>query len=131
MACRARRADGVETAADVATCGPDRASNEGIWVKAEPSDPGIECWLRDAGMRVSLPDRAGERDLDFPDWRARYQRLLDGAGTLLIERLMTISGPVCLLCTEKRVAECHRWQIAEYAMLTRQLGASRSEQLRE
>ena len=52
--------------------------------------------------------------LDFPDWQPRYQQLLAAAGGLLTERLHGIPGPICLLCAEKHVADCHRLQIAEY-----------------
>jgi hypothetical protein len=48
------------------------------------------------------------------DWPQRYRRLLDAAGPLLTERLHDIPGPICLLCAEKRVAECHRRLVAEF-----------------
>jgi uncharacterized protein (DUF488 family) len=47
--------------------------------------------------------------------------LLDHAGKLITERLTSIPGPICLLCAEKRVAECHRQQVADY--LAEQMGA--------
>ena len=36
------------------------------------------------------------------------------AGPLLFDRLGGIPGPVCLLCAEKKVTECHRRHIATY-----------------
>ena len=48
------------------------------------------------------------------DWRARYSRLLQTAGDLLVERLNGLPPPVCLMCAEKDAAECHRLQIAEF-----------------
>ena len=107
------RAHGVTTVVDV-RLRPDRASM-GIWVKAKSSDKGIESWLREADIGYCSLVELGNVFLDFSDWKERYQRLLDSAGVLLIERLKTIPAPMCLLCAEKRAAECHRTQVAEYA----------------
>ena len=46
------------------------------------------------------------------DWRERYRRLLVGSGELLTERLISLPGPVCLLCVERRPEDCHRTLIA-------------------
>ncbi len=103
---------GIKTIVDV-RLRPDRASM-GIFVKAKKPDKGIEPWLREAGIGYRSLVELGNVFLDFEDWQVRYQRLLDCAGDLLTERLKDIPGPICLLCAEKRVAECHRLQVAEY-----------------
>jgi len=107
------RANGVKTIVDI-RLRPDRASM-GIWVKARTSDKGIERWLNEAGIGYRSLIELGNVFLGCEDWKERYQRLLDGSGALLTERLKTIEAPMCLLCAEKRVAECHRWHVAEYA----------------
>jgi uncharacterized protein (DUF488 family) len=102
----------IKTVVDV-RLRPDRASM-GIWVKAKTDDKGIQSWLAEAGIGYRSLVELGNLFLDFPDWQARYQRLLDSSGDLLIERLKDIPAPICLLCAEKRVAECHRQQISDY-----------------
>jgi uncharacterized protein (DUF488 family) len=113
-------ANGVKTVVDI-RLRPDRASM-GIWIKAKTPDKGIESWLNEAGIAYRSLIELGNLFLDFPDWQGRYRRLLDAAGELLTERLFNISGQVCLMCAEKRVAECHRQQVAEY--LARNWGTS-------
>lgn len=109
------RTHGVQTVVDV-RLRPDRASM-GVWVKAKTADKGIEGWLSAAGIGYRSLIELGNVFLDFPDWQSRYQQLLAAAGGLLTERLQGITGPMCLLCAEKRVADCHRLQIAEYLAL--------------
>lgn len=92
---------------------PDRASM-GIWAKAKTRDKGIESWLSDAGIGYRSLVELGNVFLDFSNWQNRYRQLLDSAGNLLTERLNNIPGPICLLCAEKRIAECHRKQVADY-----------------
>lgn len=106
------RANEVKTVVDV-RLRPDRASM-GIWVKAKTADKGIESWLVNAGIGYHSLIELGNVFLEFPDWRMRYQELLDSAGALLTERLQSIPGPICLLCAEKCFEECHRQQLAEY-----------------
>lgn len=106
------QANGVRTVVDI-RLRPDKASM-GIWVKAKTPDKGIEAWLNQAGIGYRSIVELGNVFLDFPDWPERYGRLLDTAGDQLTERLGTIPGPICLMCAEKRVAECHRRHVAEY-----------------
>jgi uncharacterized protein (DUF488 family) len=107
---------GVRTVVDV-RLRPDRASM-GIWVKAKTAEKGIEQWLAEAGIGYRSLVELGNVFLGFDDWPERYARLLEGSGELLTERLGDISGPLCLMCAEKRPAECHRRQIAEYLART-------------
>ena len=57
--------------------------------------------------------------LEYPDWQQWYEQLLQQSGDLLTTRLDEIPGPICLLCAEKRVGECHRQQVADFLARTR------------
>jgi uncharacterized protein (DUF488 family) len=105
-------AAGVRTIADV-RLRPDRASL-GVYVKAKTPDKGIEHLFASAGIGYrSLPE-LGNLFLDFDDWRERYTAFIQCAGHLLLSRLDALEPPVCLLCAERRVAECHRLLIANF-----------------
>ena len=110
---------GVKTVIDV-RLRPDKASM-GSYAKAKDATKGIAALLAkvDVGY-VSLPE-LGNPFLDYDDWQVRYADFLNRAGALLFDRI-DAPGPVCLLCAEKRVAECHRRHVAEY--LTRERGWS-------
>lgn len=108
---------GVKTLVDV-RLRPDRASM-GAYAKAKEPDKGIAGLLAKAGIAyVSLPE-LGNLFLDYDDWPARYEKFLELAGPLLFDRLEEIDGPVCLMCAEKRVCECHRRHIAAHLEKTR------------
>ena len=111
--------NGVKTVADL-RLRPDRASM-GIWVKAKTANKGIESWLAEAGIQYYSLIELGNMFLDFDDWQNRYEELLRTSGSLLTERLTALAGPVCLLCAEKRVLECHRLHVANF--LVAQSGA--------
>ena len=105
-------AAGVKTLIDV-RLRPDRASM-GSYAKAKEPDKGIAGLLARAGVGyVSLPE-LGNLFLDYDDWEERYERFLALAAPVLFDRLEGIAGPVCLMCAEKRVCECHRWHIAAH-----------------
>lgn len=106
------RDNGICTIVDV-RLRPDRASM-GIWVKAKTSDKGLEKWLSEAGIGYRSLIELGNVFWEFDDWQVRYRKLLELSGGLLISRLKDIPDPWCLLCTEKRVEQCHRQLIAEY-----------------
>jgi uncharacterized protein (DUF488 family) len=110
-------ANGVRTVVDV-RLRPDKASM-GSYAKAREPDKGIAGLLARAGIGyVSLPE-LGNLFLDYDDWPTRYGDFLERAGPLLFDRIGAAAGPVCLLCAEKRVAECHRRHVAEYLARTR------------
>jgi uncharacterized protein (DUF488 family) len=96
---------------------PDRASM-GIWVKAKTPDKGIEAWLTEAGYEYRSLIELGNVFLGFEDWPERYERLINTAGELLTQRLREMRGPLAIMCAEKRAAECHRRQVAEYLQRT-------------
>ena len=86
----------------------------GIWVKAKTAEKGIESWLTEAGVEYRSLIELGNVFLEFPDWQERYAELLASSGELLTQRLQNLQEPICLLCAEKRVSECHRLQVAEF-----------------
>jgi uncharacterized protein (DUF488 family) len=105
-------AHGVRTVVDV-RLRPDKAAM-GSYAKAKDPDKGIAGLLARAGVGyVSLPE-LGNVFLEYEDWPARYEKYLALAGPLLFDRLADVPGPVCLMCAEKRVDECHRRHVAEY-----------------
>jgi len=102
----------VRTVVDV-RLRPDRAAM-GIYAKAKTSEKGIENLLSQARIDYrSLPE-LGNIFLDCGDWDIRYSALLERAGDLLITRLMNLAEPLCLLCAERKVRDCHRLQIAKF-----------------
>jgi uncharacterized protein (DUF488 family) len=109
----------VKTVVDV-RLRPDRA-RQGTWVKAGNPDKGIEKLLTEAGIGYVSLIELGNLFLEYTDWETRYQTLLDRTGDLLTERLSSIPAPFCLLCAEKKAADCHRRLIADF--LVRRKGA--------
>jgi hypothetical protein len=92
---------------------PDKA-HSGEWVYAKGPDRGILARLNRVGIGYcSLPE-LGNLFIGFEDSLARYDRLFEHAGVLLIERLLDVDPPYALLCAEKRAADCHRSTIAEF-----------------
>lgn len=103
---------GVKTVIDV-RLRPDKASM-GSYAMAKDAAKGIAGLLAKAGVGyVSLPE-LGNPFLGYDDWPTRYPDYLSRAGGLLFDRIADVPGPVCLLCAEKRVADCHRRHVAEY-----------------
>jgi len=108
---------GVKTVVDV-RLRPDKAAM-GSYAKARAADKGIAGLLARAGIGyVSLPE-LGNVFLEYDDWPERYEKFLEAAGPLLLDRLAVVPGPVCLMCAEKRVCECHRRHIADYLAKTK------------
>ncbi|HEV3437281.1 MAG TPA: DUF488 domain-containing protein [Gemmata sp.] len=92
---------------------PDKAAM-GSYAKAKDADKGIAGLLARSGIGyVSLPE-LGNLFMDRDDRLERYEKFLEAAGPLLFDRLADVSGPICLMCAEKKVCECHRLQIAAY-----------------
>jgi uncharacterized protein (DUF488 family) len=103
---------GIRTVVDV-RLRPNRASM-GAFVKAKSADKGIERLLSAAGIGYRSRPELGNLFLEYDDWRERYAELMNCAGHLLVTRLDGLTEPLCLLCAEKRPAECHRLLIAEF-----------------
>jgi uncharacterized protein YeaO (DUF488 family) len=70
--------------------------------------------LAEAGITYVSLVELGNPFMELDDWPDRYRQLLDRAGDLLTERLVSLSGAVCVLCAEKRPEQCHRALIAAW-----------------
>jgi uncharacterized protein (DUF488 family) len=106
------KSNNINTVVDI-RLRPDRASI-GFWAKAKTADKGIEGWLFEAGIGYKSLIELGNIFLDYPDWKDHYEKLFNSCGELLIQRLINIPGPICLLCAERRVENCHRYLVAEF-----------------
>jgi len=108
---------GVRAVADV-RIRPDRASM-GAYARAKSPDKGIEKLLGDRGIEYHAILELGNLFRDMEDWRATYRAVFERAGDLLVGRLDGLPRPFCLMCAEKRVAECHRLVIADFLFANR------------
>jgi uncharacterized protein (DUF488 family) len=97
---------------------PDRASM-GSYARARSSDKGIEKLLGDRGIAYHAILELGNLFRDRDDWQSTYRTFFGRAGDLLVGRLDALPRPFCLMCAEKRVAECHRLVIADFLVATR------------
>lgn len=103
---------GIATVVDV-RLRPDRSAL-GSYAKAREAGKGIAGLLARAGIAYVSRPELGNLFLDYDDWPERYPRFLAAAGPLLFDRFAAVSGPICLMCAEKKVGECHRRHIAAY-----------------
>lgn len=108
---------GIRAIADV-RIRPDRASM-GAYTRARTHDKGIERLLVGRGISYHPILELGNVFFDLEDWRAPYRELIRRSGDLLVARLLEVPAPFCLLCAEKRAAECHRQMIAEHLVASR------------
>jgi len=92
---------------------PDRSSM-GAYSKAKSPDKGIERLLAERGITYVSLTELGNVFMGCEDWPERYQRLMQRAGDLLTERLLTLAAPFCLMCAERQAAACHRQVIAAH-----------------
>ena len=89
-------------------------SSMGAYVRARDSKKGIEGLLARSGIEYIWLPELGNVFLGCEDWRERYEALFNVAGHLLTRRLSELKTPLCLMCAEKDVANCHRAIIANY-----------------
>jgi len=106
------KAKGVRAVVDV-RLRPDRSAM-GIYAKAKDPSKGIERLLAGADIHYFSFVELGNLFHELPDWHERYQRLLDLAGDLLVERLGQVREPFCLMCAEKKPGDCHRKLITDF-----------------
>ena len=92
---------------------PDRASM-GMFSLSKDPQKGIQGLLTKAGIQYVSLIEMGNVYFGMEDWPRRYRRLVDRAGDPLTERLAEVLGPACLMCAEKRAADCHRRILVEY-----------------
>jgi len=105
-------AHGIRTVVDV-RLRPDRASM-GIFAQAKDPQKGIQGLLAKASIQYVSFVEMGNVFIGAEDWQVRYRRLVERAGDVLTERLAAVPGPACLMCAEKRPADCHRSILAAY-----------------
>jgi len=106
----------ILTVADV-RLRPQRASM-GCYVLAKSPEKGIRGLLGRAGIGYCWVEELGNPFLGHDDWQDRYREWILAEGELRCRKLFDLEEPVCLLCAEKRISECHRMHVAEF--LTRQ-----------
>lgn len=104
-------AAGVRTVADV-RLRPDRSSMGCYKFTGKPTT-GIEKLLSDAAIGYASLPELGNLFLGYDDSLERYGTLFALAGEYLLDRLLPLPGPVCLLCAEKDIDRCHRKTIAD------------------
>ena len=92
---------------------PMRASM-GSYVLARDPAKGIQGLLARAGIGYHSILELGNPYKDLSTWKDRYRRLVHSAGEVLVERLLDVPAPLCLLCAEKNPDECHRLILAEF-----------------
>jgi uncharacterized protein (DUF488 family) len=108
---------GIRAVADV-RIHPDRASM-GAYVKARSAGKGIEKLMAKQGIAYRSILVLGNLFRDLDDWRPSYTTIFERVGDLLVGRLTELPELFCLMCAEKRVAECHRLVIAEFLPTTK------------
>jgi len=91
---------------------PDQSAF-GAFRRSKSPGKGIERLLAEQGIGYVPLIEMGNLFMESEDWRNRYRQLLDCAGDLLLRGLDNIADPICLLCAERNVADCHRSLIAE------------------
>jgi hypothetical protein len=86
----------------------------GSYVLAKSSDKGIQGLLSRAGIAYYWIQELGNPFLNEDDWQGRYREWIDAEGNARCTKLFELDEPVCLLCAEKRVSDCHRLHVADF-----------------
>ncbi|MFQ6009448.1 MAG: DUF488 family protein [Candidatus Zixiibacteriota bacterium] len=102
----------VKTVVDI-RLRPERAHLD-VYRKSSNPHKGIQGLLEKGGIGYVWLAELGNIFLEYENWRGLYSRLFEKSGDLLTKRLFGVAMPVCLMCAEKQVRECHRGVIADY-----------------
>lgn len=80
-----------------------------------PAIKGLKLCCQKSGIRYRSMMELGNVFVDDQEnWKMRYTALIEKAGELLLQGLDELKGPLCLMCAEQKVCDCHRLQIAEF-----------------
>lgn len=101
---------GIRTVADIRL--RPRQASMGCYVLAKSPDKGIQALLGRAGFGYSWVQELGNPFLGDEGWQTRYRDWIQVEGELRCRKLFELQEPVCLMCSEKRVADCHRLDVA-------------------
>jgi hypothetical protein len=85
-----------------------------VYTQARTADKGIQRLLSQCGISYHPILELGNLFRGRDDWVPSYRALFARAGDLLVRRLEGLPEPFCLMCAEKRAADCHRVVIAEF-----------------
>ena len=102
---------GVRTIADIRILPKGYIS---AFTKTPSSGTGIEKLLGGVGIKYAWVRELGNPFREDEDWRARYREMLAREGEPRTKQLLTLEGPVCLLCAEKLPQDCHRSLLVEW-----------------
>jgi uncharacterized protein (DUF488 family) len=85
----------------------------GYYTRSQDPNKGIGRILAEGGVEYLWAQELGNPFMDQDGWAEEYQGHLDQLGGRLAEILENVPAPFCLMCSEKRVGECHRKLIAD------------------
>lgn len=109
----------IQTIVDV-RLRPDRSSM-GSYVKAREDNKGIVKLLANYQIQYLSLIELGNLFIERAnstgkgkEWKEVYGPFLERAGPLLFDGLVGVKHPICFMCAEKLVCDCHRWHIAAY-----------------
>lgn len=87
-------------------------SYSGHYTRAKDPGKGIQGLLTGAGIEYVWIEELGNPFKDQDGWAKKYEEHLDQLVNRLADMLHGVPAPYCLMCCEKRVAQCHRKLLA-------------------
>jgi hypothetical protein len=88
----------------------------GSYVLAKSPEKGIQGLLNRAGIQYRWVQELGNQFLNEADWQERYSEWIQSEGEIRCGKLLQLEEPVCLLCAEKHVSDCHRLHVANFLL---------------